>query len=97
MDSNIIKKDGFSNPATQRLFESWSEDQVWAGIDANQECGTCLCALFLVDAPGDFVWVLCLNEKSPHFCETVNWAFRCPQQERNPSVENQIRPTAMRQ
>jgi hypothetical protein len=55
MDTNYIKKDGFSNPDTERLFESWSDARVAATVKSLKDCGACVFANFLVDSPNEYV------------------------------------------
>ena len=92
MDTNFIKKDGFSNPDTERVFKSWRTDQGEAVVEATKDCGACLRSLCLVDAPAEYEWLLCLKPNSPYQLETVHWAFTCPEQRPNPWAGNIILP-----
>ena len=94
VDTNYIKKNGFSNPDTERVYKSWRPTQREAVVEGTKDCGACLWALDLVDAPGEYEWLLCLKPNSPYRWETVHWAFTCPEQRRNPWIANTILPAA---
>jgi hypothetical protein len=88
MNTNCIRKDGFSNPATERLYKSWSRHQVFASLEALQDCGSCLSGLTIFDSAEDDCWLLCGDQASPCFLETVHWTFRCPHQTHDPDTHN---------
>ena len=94
MDTNYIKKDGFSNPDTERVFKSRPRDQGEAVVEATKDCGACLWAYYLMDAPAEDEWVLCLKPNSPYQLETVHWDFTCPEQKPNPWAGATILPKA---
>ena len=67
MDTNYIRKDGFSNPATERLFRAnWEEGRMHAFCSAGKHCGLCIHSHLLIDVG----WHFCLNEDSKYFLET---------------------------
>jgi hypothetical protein len=71
MDSNYIKKDGFSNPDTEGFFKKhWNEDLMEATCRARKHCGVCFCAFIFVDSVEDNLWMLCIHEESPYYLET---------------------------
>jgi hypothetical protein len=88
MDTNSLLSDGFSNPDTQRLFESWTADRLKGIVRTLHDCGACTQRHFIFHSPAEFQWVLCLNENSPHYLETVNWGFTCQCHVRDRSVTN---------
>jgi hypothetical protein len=54
MDTNYIKKDGFSNPDTEGFFKKhWNEDLMEATCRARKHCGVCFCAFIFVDSVED--------------------------------------------
>ena len=76
MDTNYIRKDGFSNPTTERLFRAnWEEGRMHAFCSAGKHCGLCIHAHLLIESPIDGLWFFCLNEDSQYFLETVHFAF----------------------
>jgi hypothetical protein len=67
MDTNYIKKDGFSNPDTERFFKKhWNGDLMEATCRARKHCGVCFCAFIFVDSVEDNLWLLCTHEDSPN-------------------------------
>jgi hypothetical protein len=71
MDSNYIKKDGFSNPDTERFFNKhWKEDLMEATCRARKHCGVCFCGFIFVDSAEDNLWLLCTHDESPYYLET---------------------------
>lgn len=78
MNTNLIKKDGFSNPDTKRLFEEHWNDEL-SDEQCKKLCGLCNHGFFL--DPPDLDWVLCLNRDGPHAFETVSSLFTCPAHE----------------
>ena len=82
MDRNYIRKDGFSNPDTERFFkENWNEERMMALCQGNKHCGRCIHAHLLIESPEENLWWFCLNEASEYFLETVHFAFGCIHQE----------------
>jgi hypothetical protein len=77
VNTNRIKRDGFSNPETERFFqEPWTEegpDQEW---EEGKICGLCSQRTLLL--PAEYPWVLCLNPDSPYCYETLEPTFSCP-------------------
>lgn len=93
MDTNQIIKDGFSNPDTGRFFERLDKDRVAKAVEAMKDCGACVHRVFLVDSPGEYEWLLCMHEDSPHFLETLKWSFvGCCKHTRDKSVTNVVLP-----
>src|SRR6188508_2346887 len=87
MDTNQIRKDGFSNPETERESKAWKEQgREMALIEANKNCGSCLFNSFIVDSPEAYHWLLCLNEDSPRHLETLRWTYCCDHHQRDFSV-----------
>ena len=83
MNTNRIKRDGFSNPATQRYFvENWSDDRYCEDIEERKCCGFCRNAHF-VECEG-YPWVICLNPDSAYCYETLDGSFSCPGQDPYP-------------
>jgi hypothetical protein len=78
MNKNRFKIDGFSNPDTQSLFESWSAGQCEKFFEQERLCGFCCFGRFV----GDGLWTVCLNADSAHCYETVSALFTCPTFER---------------
>ena len=93
MNANHIVKDSFSNPDTERLFTGWAVGRAEAMIASNQNCGACRCAWFLVDAPGEYEWLVCLQEDSSYYLETLSWAFGCAKQIPDPTVQQFMLPS----
>jgi hypothetical protein len=82
MDTNYIKKDGFSNPDTERFFKKhWNEDLMAATCRARKHCGVCFCGFIFVDSVEDNLWLLCTHDESPYYLETLHFAFSCPYQD----------------
>ena len=82
MDTNQIKKDGFSNPDTEQLFDQqWDHERMLSEYRARKDCGWCRDRVFIVDAPEEYKWVLCLSDRAPHWLETVAACFSCPYQQ----------------
>ena len=78
MDTNYIKKDGFSNPATEGFFKvNWDEYRKHAFCLQGRHCGLCVHAHLLIESPIENLWYFCLNEDSKYFLETVHFAFGC--------------------
>ena len=66
MDANYIRKDGFSNPETERFFaQHWDAERMQGQCEALEHCGICVHSYYLIDSPQDRLWMLCLNERSP--------------------------------
>jgi hypothetical protein len=47
MNTNQVKKDGFSNPDTERLYEEWCKKELFAEVEEEGCCGMCAWGLFL--------------------------------------------------
>src|SRR4051794_8736669 len=92
MDTNYIRKDGFSNPETERLYKTWDRERGMASLESRQNCGACLDRYSLIDSPGQYCWFLCLGENSPHFLETLHWSFGCPQHQLDDSIRYFVLP-----
>ena len=91
MDTNYIRKDGFSNPDTERFFQKhWNEDLMDATCSARKHCGVCFCGVIFVDSVEDNLWLLCIHEDSPYHLETLHFAFSCPYQQ--PCEESDVVP-----
>ena len=74
MNSNHIKRDGFSNPVTAALFRRhWTEKRREREIREESSCWFCCFGCFVSESG----WMLCLNPDSPHCDETVCLAFSC--------------------
>lgn len=87
MNTNFLRKDGFSNPETKRLFEEhWNDDVT--DEQCKRMCGLCNHGFFL--DPPDLDWVLCLNRDGPHAFETVSCMFTCPAHEPTEDVPASI-------
>lgn len=93
MDTNFIRKDGFSNPDTERLFrEKWDEERMDAVCAINRHCGMCLACEFLVESPEENLWLLCRDEDSPYFLETLHFPFSCEHHDRSAKSFDIARP-----
>ena len=91
MNTNFIKADGFSNPATEQFFRAhWTEERMDQVCTAWEHCGICRYAIYLRDSAQKNLWYLCLNRRSPYFHETVHFAFSCIHRE--PAREGQWVP-----
>lgn len=78
-NQNRICTDGWSNPATAKLYNQTP------GTDTRKErpfaerhssplvCGGC--SFFARFSSSN--WGLCFHRKSPHYLETINWYFAC--------------------
>jgi hypothetical protein len=78
MNTNYVRKDGFSNPDTERFFQQhWGEEQMWAVCNALKHCGICDYGFEVVDSPQQGLWFLCWNQDSAYHQETVHFAFTC--------------------
>lgn len=75
MSRNVIATDSFSNPDSERLYESqWpDEPRVREQYENGQQCGGC--SFF---GKFNFDYGLCCNPKSRHHLETVFEHFTCP-------------------
>ncbi len=93
MDTNYVRKDGFSNPDTERFFKQhWTPEQMFAVCDALKHCGVCDYAFEIVDTPQEHLWYLCWNEDAPYHLETVHFAFTCPHHRHEAGTLDPISP-----
>jgi hypothetical protein len=78
MNKNQIVTNAFSNPESEKLFNTlWAEEpEIAENFHFNgRQCGGCsFYGKFNVD------WGLCCHPKSRHHLETVNEHFTCPHQ-----------------
>ncbi|MHC1769138.1 MAG: hypothetical protein AB9869_33455 [Verrucomicrobiia bacterium] len=88
MNTNCIKKDGFSNPETKQLFDECWIDDALSDEHCTALCGLCTHGFFL--DPPDLDWVLCLNRDGPHAFETVSSLFTCPAHEPNDEEPDEL-------
>jgi hypothetical protein len=87
MNSNQIKRNGFSNPKTERHFKkNWTEGKNAVQVSEGNCCGLCQHCCF-VGHPNPVDWILCLNPKSEYCHETLDPNFTCLQQEPMPEDE----------
>jgi hypothetical protein len=72
---NVIVTDGFSNPASERLYRaSWPDEPATRELyEDGQQCGGCS---FFAALNTD--WGVCAHPKSRHHLETVFEHFTCP-------------------
>ena len=49
--------------------------------------------LFLADGTSEPKWLLCLHQHSPYYLETLSWAFGCPDQIPDPTVQHFVLPS----
>ena len=92
MNANHIVKDGFSNPETERLFISWDAERAMKTMVTNQNCGACQGCLFRADGTSEPKWLLCLHQHSRYYLETLSWAFGCPDQIPDLTVQHLVLP-----
>jgi len=93
VNANYIVKDGFSDPDTERFFTSWEAERAMKAIVNNQNCGACQRCLFFADGTVQPKWLLCLHHHSPYYLETLSWAFGCPEQIPDPTVQHLVLPS----
>jgi hypothetical protein len=76
VNTNRIRREGFSNPETERFYQEVSSEerseQEW---EEAKICGLCSHGRCLL--PFEYPWVLCLNPDSRHCYETLDPIFSC--------------------
>jgi hypothetical protein len=74
MNSNSIRTDGWSNPATQAMYEhQWQDSpELLRQYENGDQCGGCS---FYAEFNAD--WGLCCNSESTHCLETVFEHYTC--------------------
>jgi hypothetical protein len=88
VNTNRIKRDGFSNPDTERFYqEPWTEEGPDQEGEEGKICGLCSQGTFLL--PSEYPWVLCLNPDSPYCYETVDPIFYCPRHKPWPETSDE--------